>query len=297
MRTCVIRNPLAGRADATGWLDSAVAERGWVLLDSDGPGHAELLASEAVADGFDCVVAAGGDGTIHEVVNGMAGDLDAASLGILPLGTGNDLARTLGIPVDPRAALDALGRGSRRMDLIRATSEDRRRVAVNSANCGFAGEVDRELTPEIKRVWGPLAYLRGTAAALSRLEPFAVTIDWGHGEVQEAEALNLLVANGRTVAGGFPVAPDARMDDGLLDVVVVLGPNLLDAAGLSALLIAGSYLDSDKVVHRKVRGVGVGGAPAFPVNLDGELWTDRPVRFEVLPSALLVRGLGSSPGA
>lgn len=290
MRSCVILNPRAGSAAQAEALREALAgQRETTLYETDRTGHATKLAAEALAGGYEQLVAAGGDGTIHEVVNGLAGDFARARLGIIPLGTGNDLARTLAIPDDPLEALALITDGRQRwIDLIKVESAGQVLYGINVAAGGFSGQVNEVLTDELKATWGPLAYLLGAIRIVPDLTGYQTTIAWDDGPVQRIEALNIVVANGRTVAGGFRVAPLANPEDGLLDVIIVHYGDALDLAGVAARLITGNYLNSDQVTHRRTRRAHIAAHPGMWFNVDGELFTNQPVSFTVLPQALRV---------
>ena len=132
-------------------------------------GDAESFSRDAADRGFDLIVAAGGDGTLNAVINGIGERLSAVSVGLVPLGTGNDFARSLNLPKDVDASIELLERRqTRQIDLVRVTS-DHTRYFVNVSGGGFSGIVDEKLTPEMKTTWGPLAYLRGAAEALPEL--------------------------------------------------------------------------------------------------------------------------------
>src|SRR2546423_14874809 len=198
MRTCVILNPVAGalkNADPIRErLERLKFERFCV---TEQPGDAEKFASEAC--NFDLVISAGGDGTLNEVVNGIAHGGCNAALGVLPLGTGNDFARTLGVPTDLETAIEQImAAKTRAIDLVRVTS-DRVRYFVNVSSGGFSGVVDEKLTPEMKRAWGPLAYLRSAAAAVSERRGY--TTKEGLAELQafERELFHVILAHGRDV--------------------------------------------------------------------------------------------------
>jgi diacylglycerol kinase (ATP) len=285
VRTCILMNPKAGSAVQGAALRGAVAGRSdTIIRETRRPGEARELAAEMLRAGYELIVAAGGDGTINEVVNGLAAASAHATLGIIPLGTGNDLARTLAIPSDPLEALALLTRGPVRViDLMKTESADATVYGINVASGGFSGQVDEVLTEELKVTWGPLAYLIGAARVLPDLTGYETTIAWEGGSPERVEALNVIVANGRTVGGGIPVAPSANPEDGQLDVVVVHYGSAVELVGVAARLLAGNYLTSERVFHRQVRRVRIASRPGMWFNVDGELLTNEPVTISVLP--------------
>jgi diacylglycerol kinase (ATP) len=290
VRSCIILNPRAGSAAQSESLRDALAGRVEITLcETDRAGHATDLAAEVLERGYDLIVAAGGDGTIHEVVNGLSADFTRARLAIIPLGTGNDLARTLAIPADPLEALNiAMTGAERRLDLLKAEATDRVAYGINVAAGGFSGQVNEVLTDDLKATWGPLAYLLGAARIVPDLTGYNTTIAWEDGPVERVEALNIVVANGRTCAGGFQVAPLANPEDGLLDVVIVRYGDVLDLAGVATRLLSGNYLASDQVMDRRARSVHIASQPGMWFNVDGELFSNQPIAFTVLPQALRV---------
>jgi diacylglycerol kinase (ATP) len=290
MRVYVVFNPKAGTAHLAGPLRERLAARAGVTWRECGSADAaRRCAREALRAGYDCVVAAGGDGTVHAVVNGLAPDFGRARLAVLPLGTGNDLRRTLAVPDDPLEALAVLDAGrERRIDLIRVETPKQTCYAVNTASGGFSGQLEEVLTDELKAAWGPLAYLRGAAAVLPDLTGYRTTLRFDDGPSEPVEALNVIVANGRYAAKGWPVAPRADPEDGLLDVVVVRYAPLLDLAGVAARLLAGDYLNGEGVLHRRARRVRVESQPGMWFSLDGELFGNEPTTFTVVPHALRV---------
>jgi diacylglycerol kinase (ATP) len=259
-----------------------------VMVETRAPGDARDLAARAAVAGCTRVIAAGGDGTVSEVVNGLFAERQAATtLGVVPLGTGNDLARTLALPTDAVAALRlALDGAARRIDVIEAETDERTFYGVNVAAGGFSGQVDEVLTDELKATWGPLAYLLGAAKVVPELTSYETRIVYDDGAWQRIAALNVVVANGRTVGGGTAVAPSADVEDGLLDVVVVRYGSPVALAAVAARLIAGNYLASERVSHRRARAVRIESRPGMWFNLDGELLTNAPIAFRALPRAL-----------
>jgi diacylglycerol kinase (ATP) len=289
VRTRVVLNPNAGSADDCAALRAAVAALGDAeVCATEGPGDAERLAREAVEAGYEQVVAAGGDGTLNEVVNGLAADFGAARLGLLPLGTGNDFARSIGVPADLDGALAVLAAGrTAALDVGRAVAGTPRHF-VNVSAGGFSGLVDEKLDGRTKRAWGPLSYLRSAVEAFPELAPFHVTLRLDGGETLEVSAYSVVVANARYVAAGIPVAPEARLDDGLLDLMIVpesSGPQL---AVLVPLVLLGRHTGSDLAVFRRAAAIELRSQPPMSFNVDGEPLPDQPARFEVLPRALRV---------
>ena len=293
----VLYNSNAGSA-AEADLDALRAVPGVDLIDCQDPNDTIAAAADAGHAGEDRVVAAGGDGTVHLVANGLMQAGTSAetrpALGVLPLGTGNDFARTLGLDLDapPLEAVDYLRRGTpRKMDIIRVSHTDQHdatQYAINVCAGGFSGTVDEILTSEMKATWGPLAYLVGAVKALPDLSDYRTRIAWDGGPAEPIHAFNIVVANGRTAGGGKPVAPRANPEDGLLDVVVVRAGTGIDVARLVARVLAGDYLQDDHIVFNRVERLSVESHPGMWFNVDGELRTNDPITFEVVPAALRV---------
>ncbi len=288
----VLFNGNAGSADPA--LDALRAVPGLDLVECEKPEDTIAAAADAAHAGVDLVVAAGGDGTVHLAANGLLKAGTSAetrpALGILPLGTGNDLARTLCLPLgtDPLAALDVLRRADRRViDAIRVShdgDDGETEHAINVCAGGFSGAVDEILTSELKETWGPLAYLVGAVQALPDLDDYQTCFTWDDGPEERVRAYNVVVANGRTAGGGKPVAPRADLEDGLLDVVVIRAD--ADIARLTARVLAGDYLDDEDVLFRRARTLAIRSTPGMWFNVDGELRTNVPVTFEAVPGAL-----------
>ncbi|CAN5433282.1 diacylglycerol kinase [soil metagenome] len=287
LKTCIICNPGAGSVDDGGDLASKLerATSAVVRLTSDS-GEATRYAREAAASGFDVVVAAGGDGTLNEVVNGVAPHIDRVRVGLIPLGTGNDFARMLELPDSVDACVEVLNGGHiRAIDLVRVTT-DSVRYFVNVSAGGFSGTVGEKLTTEIKKSWGPLAYLRCAAEALPELCAYRTTIVLDDSTTMELNLYNAIIANGRFVAGGTQVAPEAKIDDGLLDIVLVPEIPAGNIAVVAAQIALGKHLRSESVVFRRAAKVSIRSKPGMWFNVDGELIGNEPVVFEVLPRAL-----------
>jgi len=260
-------------------------------------GEATELSRQGLADGRALVVAAGGDGTINEVANGFfqAGEPVAAGtrLGVLPMGTGGDLRRTFGFPldVDRAAAVLRAGRG-RRIDAGRVTCTGPDGVTmvrhfVNIADAGIGGDVVDRVNRGRRLVNGELTFLWASIRTLVawRNRPMRIVID---GRVRELVAQQVVVANCGYFGGGMCVAPRAEPDDGLLDVVVAGDLGVWENVRGLGHIRRGTHLErgSAKLSHALAERVEVSSPDPVRVDADGEQPGVLPAVFEVQPAAL-----------
>ena len=238
------------------------------------PGDAETLAAE-LAPEVDVLVVFGGDGTVHEVANGLPLTGDGPLIALLPAGTGNDLARAIGIPPDPVAAATELdGARPRALDLLDCGP----RRAANGINAGFAAAATEVLSRRVKKALGPAAYLVGGVRAGVNPPTWPARVEVG-GRVVEGEALAVVVGNGGSFGGGRWLLPDADVGDGLLDVLVV-------PAGVSKASLA-RHLARDRRLPRdlpRLRGPSATVVTDMPCRLDGEPFPT-PGSVTVIPAA------------
>lgn len=290
MTARLIVNPNAGSADALEWLAEVGTRLSCEICRTRGPDEASRLACDGPRDGFDTIIAAGGDGTVHAVINGMAQNpSSAARLGIIRLGTGNDLARTLAIPDDPLEAVGVIAQERETtIDLMRVRTAGKAIYAANVAAGGFTGQMNEAMTDQIKQNWGPLAYLRGALGVLPDLTSYETCMKINDGPDGVVVAYNLIIANARTAGGGIVVAPRANPEDGLLDLVVVHVGTVAEMVGVGARLLAGDYTQSDMVTHRQIRKIAIHSRPGMWFNVDGELIGNEPIEIEVVPHRLRV---------
>ena len=262
-----------------------------VFLATSSPGHARELAAQAARNGFQTIVAAGGDGTANEVINGIGdvpGALSTVRLGILPLGTVNVFARELGLPLNTRRAWQTLVRGRERtVDLGRAefTLDGRRqrRYFLQLAGAGLDSRAIELTQWKIKTKIGPLAYLLAGCKALRETRP-VVTVQAGATLSGEWVA----IGNGRFYAGPFPVFPNARLDDGLLDIFVLPKasfPRL--AAGLAGLCV-GRMRQFAAASQWSAVTLALSSPGRVLLELDGENVGELPATLSVEPGALRV---------
>lgn len=250
-------------------------------------GDAQKFAREALHKKCSYIVTAGGDGTLNEVVNGVARSDLGICLGLVPLGTGNDFARSLGLTTVIEDNIDILlAKKNKPIDLVRVQSNRRLRYFVNVSAGGFSDIVDEKLTPAIKEAWGPLAYLRSAAEALPELHAYRTQIILDGKKYLAAELYNVVIANGRFVAGGLPIAPDADPSDGLLDIVLIPTHPVAKIAWLAAEILLGKHLAGSAVILRRAKKIAVRSRPRMWFNVDGEPVGTVPAIFEVIPRAL-----------
>lgn len=264
-----------------------------------GPRDAERIAREAVRTGVDRLVVGGGDGTLGEVASGLlgAGLGSYARIGVLPLGTGGDFLRTLGLSRDLRRAVACLREGkSLPLDAGRASYVDhagRPAVShfVNSASLGISGHVCALVNRSSKLAGGRIAFLIGSLRAIARHRPDPVALRVDGTLVHEGPLVLAAAANGRFFGGGMCIAPHARSDDGALDVVAVAGLGRAALVRKLPRLYRGTHLADPAVRSWRGRALEAEAlAGAVPIELDGEPLGRLPARFEVLPAALTLIG-------
>lgn len=261
-------------------------------------GHGTALALAALKDGCDLLVTLGGDGLIHEVVNGMFREgkavNPAASLAIIPCGTGNDLGRALHLPGETMAAARHLARSkeSRLIDLGEAACvrDGKRewRVFANDADLGFAAEVVERVTRTGKFSRGTAPYFVGILRTALQYRNQEMALE-ANGRAIRGKMTTVLICNGQSTGGGMRVAPDAILDDGLFDVVVAGDLRPWEIIWHAPKIYRGAHVRVRKVSVHRTRTVSVTSPQRLPVAADGELIGEGPVSFRVLPAALRVR--------
>lgn len=280
--TVVIINPAARGDRATRLLKRVEAlTQGAVLCATSGRGHAEVLARNAAKEGFTKIVAAGGDGTINEVVNGLAGT--GVSLGLLPLGTMNVFANELGLPTNDLAHCWDIIRTdhTRLVDLPSANGKH----FVQLAGVGLDAQVVQETSRAFKRNFGPLSYLI-SAAQIAARQPPRLWVESDDCATEEGSFV--LVGNGRLYGGRLPFFKQASLDDGVFDVLVFKRLNYLEIMRYMQNVIFTSQITSPEVEYFQTRHLRVSSDTPVPVEIDGELTCDCPVEFEIESRGLRV---------
>ena len=248
-------------------------------------GDAERYVAEAIADGVDTVIAAGGDGTLSEVAATLAhrdATADALpSLGLVPLGAANDFATAAGIPDGPLAALQLVREvAAAPLDLLRIDADDGTHWCANLASGGFGTEVTVETDEGLKKMLGGLAYLITGIARLGRIDPLQARLR-GPDFAWEGDLIALGIGNGRQAGGGQALCPDALVDDGQLDLTIV--PDLSGdvAATVGTLIKEGKHAALDRVATRvRLPWVELASDEPLTLNLDGEPVASRRFRVD-----------------
>jgi diacylglycerol kinase (ATP) len=268
------------------------------IVLTTGEGDATQAAAQAVRDGYKYVFAGGGDGTLNEVLNGLASvpnGLAHTVLGVIPLGTGNDFATALGFPDDIAAVLEAL-------DVSRPIAVDvgvmNGHHFINVSAGGFMAEVSDAVGTQLKSIAGKLAYLIGGAQVLFTHEPVNADISWTDaGETgRERFALHAFaVCNSRQIGGGRLIAPNAAIDDGLLDVCLIEVMPIADFVGLLRRVTDGDHVDDERVRYFRATRIDLAFDSEVKVNTDGQVLAATRCEYRVLPRAARLVSVRSRP--
>lgn len=285
MKIAVALNPRSGSATGEEEIRAAfnAFEVACVVVPLDEQAEERLIEAARTCD---ILVAAGGDGTVSTVADALVRSGGEAVLGVLALGTANDLGRSLGVPADLSEGVAIIVEGRTvPMDAIRL---DDGRVFVNQANGGFGGGVAQQLEDDVKSRWGPLGYWRASVDAAQEMPEYAIslTVD---GEPLQVSAMNVTVANARFGGGGVQLAPLAVLSDGKLDLVIMKSRAKLGLVSLIPRVLNATHGDLEDVISLQAQRVEFSATPEMPFSIDGEVTDEHPRLFEVLPGRLQVR--------
>jgi diacylglycerol kinase (ATP) len=289
--TYVIWNPSAGSATQKDELRDLLQRHlpvPVVVRETNSANEATDIV-EQVAGEAGMLVAAGGDGTVHTVINGLMRCTRRPPLGLLPMGTGNTFCGTLGIPLDPVAAMHVIASGVvQTVDLAHVGAVDGQCYFANVASGGNSDRVVEMINADDKQTWGPWCYLRSALPIMAELDCYDTEVTFDDNDVQQLRLWNVIVANGRHAAGRLPVAPRAMLDDGLLDVVLIKDGTPLDLAALAAEFFLSDYLEDERVIFRRTASLSIESTPELRFLADGEMVIGQPFHFRCEPRALQV---------
>jgi YegS/Rv2252/BmrU family lipid kinase len=286
-RAMLILNPEARRQPKREHFDQGIdwlQQHDWNIEHRSARqrGDVETIAREAAEEGFDCVVACGGDGTIHEALNGVVGSRTA--LAVVPSGTVNIWAYEARLPSDPLAALRLLEEGDRVcLDTGRAGD----RAFLLMASVGLDSLVAGQVSSRLKRRFGMLPYLGRAALDLRTFDGFEaeITLD---GERIQTELVAFVAGNTRSYGRVLSITPNARADDGLLDVCIFTGSGRLRFLRSLVQTAARLHLQNSDVIYYQARSIELRTGVRWPVQLDGEVVARTPLRIECLPQSVQV---------
>lgn len=282
-RARIIYNPTSGRElfrkhlpEALEKLEKAGYETSAHATTGEGDAtHAARIAAER---GFDVVVAAGGDGTLNEVMNGLAGQAHRPKFGVIPMGTTNDFARALHIPRDIQGAVDIITAGDTiPVDVGRMDD----RYFINIAGGGRLTELTYEVPSKLKTMLGQLAYYLKGIEMLPSIKPTNVKIEYDD-HVFEGESLLFLIGLTNSVGGFEKLAPDSSVNDGLFSLIILKKTNLAEFIRIAGLALRGEHIHDPHVIYTKARRIKVQSEDPMLINLDGELGGEIPADFENL---------------
>jgi diacylglycerol kinase (ATP) len=297
----IVLNPKSGSGAgrrARVRLEAALGSRvEYVIEETRGRGHAVDLAARAAQAGAPIIVAAGGDGTIHEVVNGLFQSGSEAALGLVPVGTGNDFVKNVPGTRKQRTAWETLVHGvPRAYDAAVARWAGSEEFFVNAAGTGIDVEVVRQIEA-LRGMPGAVKYMLGLARALGRYRPVRLRVTPAEEPALEREVMLAAVSNGRCLGGAFRLSPRALADDGLLDLCIVESVGLATAVHLAPRILRGTHESHRRVLVRRGTAFTIEAIEDGPIfmQLDGELRRmDSPaIDLQILPGRLSV--LSSPP--
>lgn len=286
----LIVNPSSGRERGVEHADE-IAEglrRVFGVVDvvkTAGDDDAERAARTYASSGGERLFVGGGDGTVNEALNGVAstGRLGSVTFGIIPLGTGNDFAAALGIPLEIPAALDTLLAG-RALDVDVGVVNDRH--FLNTSGGGFIAEVSVAVTPQLKTIAGRLAYLIGGAQALMEYGPVRATVTAEPGGFRMGLGLHTFaVCNSRLIGGGRLIAPEAIIDDGLLDLCLIEAMGSVEFLTLARKVADGDHVEDPRVRYVQASSIVIDLDRETTINTDGEVLSATRCEYSVLPRA------------
>ncbi|HZD73691.1 MAG TPA: diacylglycerol kinase family protein [Actinomycetota bacterium] len=298
MRALLVCNPAAGGGQPRRLLPAVLERLRAAGVEVETYRTASLddarQAARGAAPDYTAVVAMGGDGTVGACAAGIgeAGTAGRAALGLIPAGGGNDVARNLGLPFDdPLAAATLLPTLTwRRADLVRAGE----RLFLNAAGAGFDSEVSRLANHRLAKAPARLRYVGAMLAELALWRPagFRITLD---GRQLEARGWLVAIGNGQSYGGGMRIAPDARLDDGLLDVVLIGELSKPSFLAVFPKVYSGRHISHPAVTVWRAARVGLDADRPLAVHLEGELAGTVPVAFEILPGAIRLLAADGAP--
>ena len=285
-KTAIIINPQAGRGKCKKkWPEiKSIIESQDIDFESyftKAPGHASILAKDLETQGFTRIVVMGGDGTFHEVVNGL--DAARVALGIIPAGTGNDFCRSVGIPLNPQITAQTLFKG-RVIHVDLGCVNDR--LFVNVAGVGFDARVAEEVNKNVKLLTGTSAYLFALFKLVVSYRNIALKVVLDNNIDLKINSFLLAIGNGRYYGGGMCIVPSALVNDGFFHICVAGDFKKIEVLTTLPKIFSGKHLEHPKVREYKAQAIEVFSDSREVVHADGEIVSCLPAKFSILPGKL-----------
>ena len=290
---CVIMNPVAGRKQGPKLLhalrDKLVSTDFRLnVFETEFGGHAHDLARQMDVDAYDGIIVIGGDGTIHEVVNGLMVQSDRKPLpiGLMPGGSGNSLVRELGL-LDPNDAVQAIVSGrTRSIDMIEVTTPMEKIFNISMVGWGLVTDIG--VRAEKFRRLGTSRYTLASLLEVAHVDPRRAKLSLGANEWTD-DFVFVIACNTRFTGKGMKIAPRAKLDDGLMDIVVVRwGPSRLKMLSLISHVYDGSYINNPHVEYYSAPSFSLAPSREEPLNMDGQLIGTTPIQGRIVPKAMKV---------
>lgn len=257
------------------------------FLETSDRGDAENLSQRAIESGEEYVVAVGGDGTLNEVLQAVVGT--SCALGILPCGTGNDFAREIGMAAEANSIAKSIReRRTMRVDVGRVDfgPDQTSRFFLNIAGCGFDVAVADRVNQGFRAFRGVSAYVAAVVSTLMRYRAIPIRVKSSHGPAETQRLMLVAIANAKCYGGGMKVAPNASIEDGLFDVVLVHEIGRIGFLRSFPKVFSGTHLTHPKVSHFQADTLSIDSDLPQRLLLDGELFGATPATFHVLPNAV-----------
>lgn len=288
-KAMLIVNPSSGKEEALEHverIENILADKGYNVnvAQTEKELDATIYCQNACKDEFDLVVSLGGDGTLHETINGMVDQKHRPMLGIIPLGTVNDFARALDIPLDVEKAIDILKSDrSKEVDIGRFNDQ----YFVNIVAAGAIAEATYEVKPEQKTKFGPLAYLMEGMKTISNNSSYPIRMEYD-GKVWEGDSFLFLAALTNSAGGFEKLSPEAKVNDGKIHCYIVTEVNMIRLASIVSAILRGELKKEKDVEYFKADHIKLSSEEDLVTNVDGEEGDSLPVELSVLPSHIRV---------
>ncbi|MEK3799033.1 diacylglycerol kinase family protein [Peribacillus sp. FSL H8-0477] len=288
-KAMIICNPSAGKEKARELLPTAISNLKEVydevyVRETKQEGDAVVFAQDACVEQYDAVISMGGDGTVSETINGLAEQRHRPAFGLIPLGTVNDFARALSIPLDPEeAACVVSSQRTKAADIGKINNQ----FFMNVLAVGAVAEATYNVSVKQKTLLGPLAYLIEGGKALVKKTPFKLTVEHDSGKWQ-GESYLMVAALTNSVGGFNTVAPDARINDGKIHVLIIKDLSLPNIMKIVPSLLWGELKKHDQVEYFQTSFLDVSSDEELAVNIDGDEGVPLPFRAQILNQHLNV---------